>query len=520
MTGSVACAGIAAGIAKVRAEYAPALLPCTNPSEEIEKIDGVLKELSNKLEESISELDSESAEIIRTDLLLLSDESYLNRVKHIIEEQNITAAGAAYLAGKYYAEQLASLGDAVIQARSEDMLGWSVRLSKALDQAGTSESYSENTIIVAESISPEELFSVDLSRVNGFITVSGSPISHTAIIARKYGIPYIYNADISGITDGDLITMDTTGEIRINPEWDLYEQTMEIMLKAGEERFGKTCQIDTRTKICANIDGAADLELLRNLNVDGVGLFRTESLLMNRDALPDEEEQYEIYKAVIEAMAGKPVWIRAFDVGAEKTVKCIDFPKEKNPALGYRGVRVLLQYPELLKSQLRGILRASDGNTGVMFPMITSVQELIRLRAALTDAEADLEAVGCEYKPVKLGVMIETPAAVLIADQLAEYADFFSIGTNDLTQYTLALDRETGGLEEYYLPHHEGIFRQIQMVVEHAHQNGVPVSVCGELVSDSSAIKRLVELKVDALSTAGSMVNSLRGWVGEAEHGR
>ncbi len=518
MTGNIVCATNAAGTAKVLVPYHPAVSVCTDPERELEKLEQGIKRLQGMLSESLKNLDAESAEIVEADLMLLADETYLGQVRFFITEQRINAAGAAYTAGKQISEMLASHSDALIQARSEDMQGISEKLARVLDGVELVDDITENTILVADFLSPQDLFQTDLGKVSGFITMTGSPISHTAIIAGNLGIPYVYHVDISEIHDGDHIVIRSTGEVIVNPEEDLFRRVLVLMEEEKQNRINCVHSMKTTTRICVNIDGTSDFSILKRPDIDGVGLFRTETLLMNRDVVPTEEQQYQVYKQVITAAEGKEVVIRAFDVGADKRVPCLHFPKEKNPALGYRGVRVLLNHEELLKSQLRAILRASVyGNTAVMFPMISSVDELVFLRRVLCQAEQELTNEGVTYHPVKFGAMIETPAAALIAEELAGYVDFFSIGTNDLTQYTLALDRETAGLENYYIPHHPAIYKQIQMVVTAAEEKGIPVCVCGELVLSTEAVERLVAMKVQTLSVAPGAVQMVREAVSTAE---
>ena len=384
---------------------------------------------------------------------------------------------------------------------------------------------SEPVIVVAEDLAPSETVQMDKSKVLAFVTRKGSSNSHTAILARTMNIPALINIEYDDSMDGKMAVVDgKTGSLIVEPDADTlkkYQDQKDEELRQRamlKELKGKTTETKSGHKIhlYANIGSTGDVASVLANDAEGIGLFRSEFIYLEKDNYPTEEEQFQVYKTVAQNMAGKKVIIRTLDIGADKQIDYFNMAHEENPAMGYRAIRICLDRPEVFKTQLRALFRASMfGNISIMYPMIISVDEVLRIREIVAEVAAELEREQIPYAIPEQGIMIETPAAVMICEELAELVDFFSIGTNDLTQYTLAIDRQNEKLDEFYNPHHEAVLRMIQMTIDGAHKAGKWAGICGELGADTTLTERFVEMGIDELSVAPSMVLSVRSKICE-----
>ena len=425
---------------------------------------------------------------------MLMDLDYVDSIKNIITTQEVNAEYAVATTGDNFSQMFASMDDAYMQGRAADVKDVSDRLLGILSDAGESGVVTDEPVIVAaDDLVPSETVQLDKSKVLAFATMYGSANSHTAILARTMNIPAVIGLG-EGLTkeyDGYMAAIDGfTGTIYIDPD----EETMKAMTeKREEDRRQKTLLEELKGKenvtlsgqkinVYANIGNLSDVGAVLKNDAGGIGLFRSEFLYLESEDFPTEEQQFQVYKQVAENMAGKKVIIRTLDIGADKQVDYFNLDKEENPALGYRAIRICLTRPEIFKTQLRALYRASAyGQIAIMFPMIISVKEVKRIKEIVAEVKAELTAEGIPFKDCELGIMIETPAAVMISDLLAEEVDFFSIGTNDLTQYTLAIDRQNTKLDDFYDAHHPAILAMIRMVVENAHAEGIWAGICGDL---------------------------------------
>lgn len=463
----------------------------------------------------------ENAAIFEMERMILNDATFLDAVRKLIADEGLDAASAAERTGKRLAEEISGGGSAYISQRAEELSGLADRLRSILSERDARVLHSP-AIITADELTPAQLSAMDQKLILGIVTAKGAPTSHVSIFAGNLGIPYFYGSEeaVADIRDGVGLILDN-GKLTIAPDEDVYRAAVQATEKAREARKRKrksAGDVACRTRVCANIAGPQELEALLDSEAEGVGLFRTELLFLSDETAPSEEEQFQSYRSVAEAMAGRETVIRTMDIGSDKNADWLRLPEEKNPALGCRGVRVSLKEKKLLHTQLRSLLRAAVyGNVRVMIPMVASVWEVDAVRSEMESCAQELSAEGKPFKLPPLGVMIETPAAALIADRLAEKADFFSIGTNDLTQYTLALDREAQGLDEFYEPDHEAVLRLIGMAASAGHDKKIPTAVCGELASNPKTIAKLIECGVDELSVSVSKVDATRAYVIEAE---
>lgn len=469
-----------------------------------------------------------SARIFEIHIMLVDDEDYNESVYNIIESQKVNAEYAVAVTADNFAQMFAAMEDSYMRARAADVRDISDRLiANLLGEPADIPVPQGGNVVCAQDLAPSEAILLETDKVAAFIAAQGSTKSHAAILARNMNIPVIFGAGeefLAEIEDGEEIIVDGfTGEIFLEPDMKTRALFLEKQLVSGErkrlltELKGKeNVTLDGRKiNICANIGGVDNIgEVLLN-DAGGIGLFRSEFICLERDEYPTEEQQLAIYRRVIESMAGKRVIIRTLDIGADKRADFFDLEKEENPALGYRGIRVSLERPELFKIQLRALFRASVfGRLGIMFPMITSVKELSAVLDICEEVKKELKEQGINYSDnIELGIMIETPAAALISDRLAAMADFFGIGTNDLIQYTLACDRENPNMDKYTDPHHEAVMRLIEMSVENAHKNGAWAGICGDLASDISLTEAFVRMGVDELSVAPSMILKVRDTV-------
>ena len=499
---------------------------------EAARVDVALKasqeQLQKLYDKAVKEVGEASAAIFEVHQMMLEDEDYLEAIQSMISTEQVNAEYAVAVTGDNFAEMFASMDDDYMKARSADIKDISERLVRNLSGQGDVDLSSiEPSVIVADDLSPSETVQMDKDKILAFVTVHGSTNSHTAILARMMNIPALIGVKMNleelqtGMTAvvdgfGGKVTFDPDEELKAQTEARMQEE--EEKLKLLQELKGKeNITLDGRKiNIYANIGSVGDIGYVMENDAGGIGLFRSEFLYLGRNDFPTEEEQFQAYKQAVQMMAGKKVIIRTLDIGADKQVEYFNLGNEDNPAMGYRAIRICLKQPEIFKTQLRALLRAAVyGNLSIMYPMITSTEEVKRIYEIVAEVEEELKAQEIQYKIPEQGIMIETPAAAIISDRLAEMVDFFSIGTNDLTQYTLAIDRQNEKLDEFYNPHHEALLRMIQMVVDNAHKCGKWAGICGELGADVTLTEQFVRMGLDELSVAPSMVLKLRKIVRE-----
>ena len=481
------------------------------------------QQLGKLYEKAVKEVGETSAAVFEVHQMMLEDEDYLDAIHNMIRTEMVNAEYAVAVTGDNFSEMFAGMDDDYMKARAADIRDISNRLVQNLQgKEETDLNFSEPAIIVADDLSPSETVQMDKDKILAFVTVHGSSNSHTAILARMMNIPALVGVplDLEVIQSGMTAIVDGfRGEIIFEPN----EQSCEDAKKRMEEEQEKLHLLQSlkgkenvtldgrKIHIFANIGNVRDVGYVLENDAGGIGLFRSEFLYLGRDHFPSEEEQFQAYKQVVQMMAGKKVIIRTLDIGADKQADYFHLGQEENPAMGYRAIRICLKQPVIFRTQLRALFRAAVfGNLSVMYPMITSVEEVRKIYEIADSVKAELDSDGVPYRVPEQGIMIETPAAVMISDDLADLVDFFSIGTNDLTQYTLAVDRQNEKLDEFYNPHHKAILRMIKMTVENAHRAGKWVGICGELGADLELTEEFVRMGVDELSVAPSMVLKLR----------
>ena len=503
-----------------------------DPEAEVKRVEEAVevskKQLGRLYDKAVREVGEASAAIFEVHQMMLEDEDYLESMENMIRTELVNAEYAAAATGDNFAEMFAAMDDEYMKARSADVKDISERLVRNLSGEGDNDlSSMEPSVIVADDLSPSETVQMDKEKILAFVTVHGSTNSHTAILARMMNIPALIGVpmDLNGLKTGMTAVVDGfSGQVIFEPEEDVQKETEKRMQEEAEkqklleELKGKEniTPDGRKINIYANIGSVGDLGYVMENDAGGIGLFRSEFLYLGRNDFPTEEEQFQAYKQAVQTMAGKKVIIRTLDIGADKQVEYFNLGKEENPALGYRAIRICLKQPEIFKAQLRALFRAAVyGNLSVMYPMITSTEEVEKIYAIVAEVEEELKKQEVQYKIPEQGIMIETPAAVMISDRLAEMVDFFSIGTNDLTQYTLAIDRQNEQLDDFYNAHHEAVLRMIRMVVENAHKCGKWAGICGELGADLTLTEQFVRMGVDELSVAPSMILKLRKIVRE-----
>ena len=476
-------------------------------------------------DKALKEVGEANAQIFEIHIMMLEDEDYNESIANIIDTQQVNAEYAVAVTSDNFAEMFAAMDDAYMQARSADVRDISNRIIANL--TGTADSSAESCdsmIVCADDLAPSETVALDKDKVLAFVTAHGSSNSHTAILARNMNIPAVIGMGdefLTEISSGTPAIVDGyTGTVIVDPdeatvaEYTAKRTSDEEKKRLLQELKGKeNVTVDGRKiNIYANISGIDNIGAVLLNDAGGIGLFRSEFLYLENSDFPTEEQQFHAYKRVLESMAGKKVIIRTLDIGADKQVGYFGLKKEENPALGYRAIRICLTRPEIFKTQLRALYRASVyGNLGIMFPMITSVKEVERIKEICEEVKAELRSDGIEYSDkIELGIMIETPAAALISDRLAPMVDFFSVGTNDLTQYTLACDRQNPDIEEFIDTNHEAILRLIEMSAENAHKNGAWIGICGELAADTTLTERFLRMGIDELSVSPSFVLKVR----------
>lgn len=472
-------------------------------------------------EKALKEVGEANAAIFEVHAMMLEDDDYNDSIKNMIVSQFVNAEYAAAITGDNFAKMFSEMDDEYFKARAADIKDISERIiTNLLGKHGEVGMGDEPAIIVAKDLAPSETVQMDKEKLLAFVTELGSSNSHTAILARMMGIPALIGIPINEEWDGKMAVVDGySGTLIIEPD----EETLKEMRKKQEQdeedarllqqlKGKETVTLDGRKiKLYANIGNVSDVASVLANDAAGIGLFRSEFLYLESDRLPTEEEQFQAYKRVAETMAGKKVIIRTLDIGADKQVEYFNLGKEENPAMGYRAIRICLKQTDIFKTQLRALLRAAAfGNLSIMYPMIISVDEVKQIFRIVDVVCAELEEMGVPYKRPEQGIMIETPAAVMVADELAQLVDFFSIGTNDLTQYTLAIDRQNEKLDDFYDAHHPAILRMIQMVVDSAHKHGKWAGICGELGADLELTEKFVRMGVDELSVSPSMILKIR----------
>lgn len=487
-----------------------------------------IEQLKGLYDKALKEVGEANAAIFEVHQMMLEDGDYNESVENIVRSSQVNAEYAVASTGDNFSQMFAAMEDDYMRARAADVKDISERLIANLQgAAGSAEDSDEPMIVVAEDLAPSETVQMDKDKVLSFVTALGSLNSHTAILARTMGIPALVGAEIplDDSMDGRLGIVDgAAGILYVDPEKELLarmkarrDEELEKRRLLQELKGKENITLDgRRVKLYANIGNIKDLAAALENDAEGVGLFRSEFIYLERDRFPTEEEQFGIYRAAAEGMAGKPVIIRTLDIGADKQSSYFDLEKEENPALGCRAIRLCLKRPEIFKTQLRALFRASAfGRLSIMYPMITSVGEIKRIKAIVEEVKTELSAQGIAYGEPEQGIMIETPAAVMMSRELAEEVDFFSIGTNDLTQYTLAIDRQNPSLDEFYDPHHPAVLRMIEMVVKNAHEAGIWAGICGELGADRELTGEFLAMGVDELSVSPGNILPLRKTVRE-----
>ena len=488
------------------------------------------EELACLYDKALKEVGESGAAIFEIHQMMLDDDDYIESVNNIIETQMVNAEYAVAQTGDNFFQMFSAMDDEYMRGRAADVKDITERIINILmgGRKGGINS-DEPVIVLAEDLAPSETVQMDKSKILSFVSEKGSVNSHTSILARTMGIPALIGADVPldesvdghmGIVDGN------NGYLYIDPD----DETLEIMRKEQKKDSEKKellLQLKGKEdvtldgihiKLYANIGNIKDVVNVLNNDAAGIGLFRSEFIYLERDTYPTEEEQFSIYRKVAESMAGKPVIIRTLDIGADKQASYFDLGKEENPALGLRAIRICLQRPEVFKTQLRALYRASAyGNISIMYPMITSVSEIDRIKAIEQEVKEELARDGISTGNPKTGIMIETPAAVMISRELAKKVDFFSIGTNDLTQYTLAIDRQNSNLDEFYDSHHPAVLEMIRMVVDNAHKEGIWAGICGELGADTTLTKEFLSMGVDELSVSAGKLLAIRKIIRETD---
>lgn len=530
--GTIACKGIAIGKISLinHASDEIKVKKINDVDAEMKRLDEALEkskaELQNLYEKAVKEVGEENAEIFSVHQMMLEDLDYYEAIEKLIREDKYNAEYSVTVTGKSFSETFANMDDDYMKERAADVKDISKRLvSVLMGKNQENIDLNEPVIIVADDLAPSETLQLDKNKILAFVTVHGSTNSHTAILARTMGIPALIGVNISleDNLDGKTMVVDALeGVIYINPDEEILKK---MQKKQCEENKNKDMLLALKGKenitldgqkinIYANIGGVVDVDAVLQNDAGGIGLFRSEFLYLEKNDYPTEEEQFAVYKEVAQKMDGKKVIIRTCDIGADKQVDYFNMEHEENPALGYRAIRICLDRTDMFKTQLRAIFRASYyGNVAVMYPMIISVDEVKKIKALVEEVKKELDEENIKYGNVEQGIMIETPAAAIISDLLAKEVDFFSIGTNDLTQYTLAIDRQNPRLEKINDTPHVALLRMIKMVVDNAHKEGIWAGICGELGADITLTEEFLKMGLDELSVSPTSVLAVRNKV-------
>ncbi len=513
-------------------EYKPVKTQITDVEGEIRRFTGAKEKAAGQLDalyqKALSEAGEEQAMIFDVHKMMLDDGDYLDGICNMIRNEKVNAEYAVAMTGESFSAVFASMDDEYMKARSVDVLDISKRVVDNLAGIAEGGIASETPVILlADDLSPSETVQLDKSKILAFVTKNGSANSHTAILARSMNIPALVKTDVALLEEyhGCQAVVDgMEGRFIINPDEATTQRMIQKKMDFEEERtrllsligMDNVTRDGRRVNVYANIGSNQDVEKVLESDAGGIGLFRSEFIYLGRDSYPTEDEQFRIYKEVLSGMKGKKVIIRTLDIGADKQVGYFGLPREENPAMGYRAIRICLDRVDIFKTQLRAIYRASAfGTAAIMFPMIISVSEIVAVKKIVEEVKAELTAEGISFNRVELGIMIETPAAVMISGELAEEVEFFSIGTNDLTQYTLAIDRQNQSLDSIYDPHHPAVLRMIRMTVENGHKGGAWVGICGELAADLTLTKTFLDMGIDELSVSPTYVLGLRKTIRE-----
>lgn len=479
-----------------------------------------MEQLQGLYNKALVDVGEEHAAIFEAHIMMLEDGEFGDSICNMIRDDKMNAEYAVSTTGETFAMMFEAMDDDYFRARAVDIRDISSRVVQILQGTQKNTEFDEPVILVADDLTPSETVSMDKSKLLAFVTKFGSANSHTAILARTMNIPALIGMDITPDWNGKMAVVDGfKGVLYIDPD----EETLAAKRARQEEEQKKRELLEQlkgqptvttdgkKIKMYANIGSVEDVESVLANDGEGIGLFRSEFLYLEKDHWPTEEEQFVVYKAVAEGMQGKKVIIRTLDLGADKQADYFNLADEENPAMGLRAIRICLEQPEIFKTQLRALYRASTfGNIGIMFPMITSLWEVKEIKKIVEEVKAELDAEGCSYGDVELGVMIETPAAVMISEELAEEMDFFSIGTNDLTQYTLAIDRQNQKLDRFYDAHHPAVLKMIQMTIDNGHKHGTWVGICGELGADMTLTETFVKMGIDELSVSPTFILPIR----------
>ncbi len=482
-----------------------------------------ISELDELYEEALDQVGEENAMIFDVHKMMLEDMDYLEAIENLIRTEKVNAEYAVTVTGEEFSAMFSAMEDDYMRARATDVLDISGRVVRVLEGREEPGLHSkEPVIILADDLTPSETIAMDKTKILAFVTKHGSANSHTAILARSLNIPSLVNADVEitkeyhgmeaivdGVTGTLFISPDAqTLETKRKEQAEIREKNEKLKLLIGQENITKDGR---RINLYANMGNVEDVEKVLTNDAGGIGLFRSEFLYLGRDTFPSEEEQFEAYKEVASRMGGKKVIIRTLDIGADKKADYFGLDPEGNPALGYRAIRICLTRKEVFRTQLRAIYRASAfGTISIMFPMIISVEEIRRIKDFVEEIKAELKAEGTAFGDVELGIMIETPAAALVSGELAKEVQFFSIGTNDLTQYTLAIDRQNQKLEEFYDSHHPAVLKLIEMTIQSGHKEGIWVGICGELAADDTLTETFLDMGLDELSVSPTYILRLR----------
>ncbi len=536
--GKSVCSGIAIGKIRVYKKDVQQVkrTKAKDPESELARFASAKEEAVRQLkclyDKALKEVGEANAAIFEVHQMMLEDVDYNESVENIVRGQEVNVEYAVAATGDNFSRMFSAMDDDYMRERAADVKDISERLLAVLNgrNAGTAET-EEPVIIVADDLAPSETVQLDKDMVLSFVTVHGSANSHTAILARMMEIPALVGAGLplDDTVDGKLGIVDgASGKIYVEPDEDTLNEMRERQQEEAEKKEllqrlkgRENVTLDgQKVMLYANIGNIKDLAMVMQNDAEGIGLFRSEFLYLEKEDYPDEEEQFQIYKQAAETMAGKRVIIRTLDIGADKQCSYFNMEHEENPALGYRAIRICLTRPEVFKTQLRALFRASAfGNIAIMYPMITSIKEIKRIKEVVGEVKAELDAQKMPYGEPEQGIMIETPAAALISDVLAREVDFFSIGTNDLTQYTLAIDRQNPKLDEFYDAHHPAVLRMISMVVENAHRAGIWAGICGELGADQTLTREFLAMGVDELSVSPGSILPIRKIVLETNVG-
>lgn len=531
LKGIAASNGIAIGKLKlcVKLDDKIAKKPIADVEAEIKRVESAKEEAEAALNriylDALKRVGEENSMIFQIHIMMLQDDDFFDAIKDCISDEKVNAEYAVWQAAQQFSTMFAQMDDEYMRARSADVVDISKRLLSCLDPNLDSglDSLKEEAIVAASDLMPSETVQMDKSKVLAFVTEQGSKSSHSAILARTMSIPAVVGLcdAFSSLKDGAMTIVDgSAGDVIIEPDEATlkeYEQKRDAFLQHQKDlQLLKGTKAVTKSgvemEINANIGHPSDVEMVLENDADGIGLFRSEFLYMESDDFPTEEQQFEAYKTVLEGMKGKRVIIRTLDLGADKQVPYLNIPKEENPAMGYRAIRISLDRKELFVTQLRALVRASAfGKLAIMFPMITSVEQVKKIKELLNQVKADLKAEGVAFAPdFEIGIMIETPASVILSDLLAKEVDFFSVGTNDLTQYTLAVDRMNPQISSMYDPRHPAVLRMIQMAAENAKKAGIWIGICGESAGDTELTRFYVDIGINELSVTPGTVLELR----------